>query len=217
LQRISQITFFPGGNFPVGAVNPIGIAPNALNLSPQEKRNVIQMLHREQINFSNRITVKKLEAGEILVRCCQLGSLEPGGWWVRIQDMPLSIVDVRDGIAVKGEWNQNGNLEFFIVPEGCNIVVLEGPTAAQQLSHRNQWRLPVGKSVILVNGEIRLPQECADINTQYLRGGSNQIAITGNWNGRPGVAFQPYMSCLAILETGFDVELDAVFDGMNPQ
>ena len=159
------------------------------------------MLHREQINFSNRITVKKLEAGEILVRCCQLGSLEPGGWWVRIQDMPLSIVDVRDGIAVKGEWNQNGNLEFFVVPEGCNIIILEGVTASQQLtdSYNNQ-KLPKGghATLVVIGGGIEvinLPLgRCTDVNKHCLRVGTNQIAITGNWNGRPGAAFQPYMS-----------------------
>jgi hypothetical protein len=196
--------------------NPIVIAANAADLLFQEMKNIIQALCRDQINFSNQITVRRLEAGEILVRCCQQNSPEPGGWWVKIQSMPLSIADVRNGIAVLPEWNQNGNLEFFIVPEGCNIVVLEGVTASQQLAldplSYNNYQLPqptpmMGGRVALVGGQIRLPQGCTSINGQYLRGGANQISITGNWNGRPGAAFLSYVPCIAIIETGFDVEL----------
>jgi hypothetical protein len=203
---------FPGAVLSVGGVpNPISVDPNATNLTFQEMKDIIQALHREQVNFSNRITVRKMEAGEVFVRCCQNGAREPGGWWVKIQDMPLSIVDVRDGTAVKSEWNQNGNLEFFVVPEGCNIVVLEGVTASQQLAldplSYNNCQLPINGHTVLVSGQIRLPQGCININGQYLRGGTNQIAITGNWNGRSGAAFLGYMSCIIIIETGFDVEL----------
>jgi hypothetical protein len=210
----------PGAVLSVGGVpNPISVAPNAGDLTFQEMKNIIQALHREQVDFSNRITVRKMEAGEVFVRCCQNGACEPGGWWVKIQDMPLSIVNVRDGTAVKSEWNQNGNLEFFIVPEGCNIVVLEGRAALQQLttSSYNNQKLPRGGHATLVGGRINLPLGCTDVNGQYLRGGTNQIAITGNWNGRPEAAFQPYMSCIAIIEAGFDVELDEViFNGKRP-
>jgi hypothetical protein len=69
----------------------------------------------------------------MLVRCSQNGSREPGLWWTLISDMPLSILGVRNGIAVLPNWNQNGNLEFFVVPEGCNMIVLEGTASDQRL------------------------------------------------------------------------------------
>jgi hypothetical protein len=194
--------------------NPITIGRGVNILTDTEKESIIRELCRSQQSFSKNITINRLNPGEILVRCCEKGSNEPGSWWVKIGDMPLSIVDVRDGIAVKSEWNQDGNLEFFIVPEGCNTIILEGPASSQKLTATNtNKRLPLGKHARLqLIGSllhVHLPQRCDDVDGHYhLRGGTNQIDIIGNYNiGRAGFAFLQYMQCVAIIQTGFDVEL----------
>jgi hypothetical protein len=177
-------------------------------------------------SFSNHLNRHTLQGGEVLVRCCQLNSPEPGAWWVQLRDMPLSIADVRDGTAVLPDWNQNGNLEFFVVPEGCGIEIFEGIVASMQMETGNG---PFRREYIQLrpgghydyNG---LSQDYRSrrniVTTQYLRGGVSQIYITdnygdvyGNGHNQSGFAFHnllglpSYMSCVAIIETEFDVEL----------
>ena len=107
------------------------------------------------------------------MRCCQQNSPEPGGWWVKIQDMPLSIADVRSGIAVLPEWNQNGNLEFFVVHEGSNIITLEGMASSQELQNTNNyWRLNAGQHITI----IRNP----NIGLQFPAGHRNNCNPTAN-------------------------------------
>jgi hypothetical protein len=201
------------------APHHIQVQANFVAAAP-EQASIIRQLHRDQENFSGVITIRALEPGEILVRCCQQNSPEPGGWWVKIQDMPLSIADVRSGIAVLPEWNQNGNLEFFVVPEGSNIIILEGMASSQELQNTNNYRwLNAGQNVTILRNPgnmiigLQFPEghrNNPNLSTNWLDGGVTQVAIVGNWdslNNRPGNAFQGYYQAIAIIETGFDVEL----------
>jgi hypothetical protein len=197
----------------------INAQANLIALTIQGQADIIRQLYRDQENFSGAVTIRTLEPGEILVRCCQQNSQEPGGWWVKIQDMPLSMADVRVGIAVLPEWNQNGNLEFFVVPEGSNIVVLEGLASSQELTNINNYgQLGMGQHITILRGPngavigLQFPAgwNHQNLNTRWLAGGVNQIAIVGNWdllNNRPGSAFQGCYQAIAIIETEFDVEL----------
>jgi hypothetical protein len=216
-------------------------------------------------NFSNnahdpKIAVRQLSPGEVLVRCCQNGSREPGSWWVLIENMPQSITDVRNGLAVSPNWNQNGNLDFFLVPEGCDLFVLYGIASDQRLPadvvnttsgpvwaaagyvinisgnpysvndprsisnpvwdptfHSNAFQRDgikrSAKFIRLAPGEVfgqgaatvqaleALVNTNRDVTGQYLVGGHRQIFIV---NG--GMNFQNYMPCIAVIETGFNVE-----------
>jgi hypothetical protein len=209
---------------PVVANLAIGPVLNLL-----EEKNVIQSLYYTQHTFAGGINVRRLEGGEILVRCCERASREPGIFWSQIRDMPLSIADIRNRIAVLPNWNQDCNLEFFVVPEGCNIVVLSGRAASQPLiSSTNEayWMMPLGVHFRCigqgqpeflnpagaaiapgVGGLGQIQQNC------HLLGGGSQVVITGNKNGsaffivnHPAGA-QGYMPCITLLETGFDREV----------
>jgi hypothetical protein len=159
---------------------------------------------------------------------------EPGTWWVKIQDMPLSIADIRNGIAVLPDWNQNGNLEFFVVPEGSDIQVIDGNAASQRLLSRNAsfHQLQPNEHFVRNGNQDMLQQANGNmiplagagrniVTNQWLQGGCRQIFIINNrhtdpHNPRPifGDAFYDYsvnhyfnyVSCIALIETGFDVE-----------
>jgi hypothetical protein len=168
-------------------------------------------------SFSGNIQVAQLQPGRIIARCCQGGSKEPGVWWVSLQDMPWGITSIRSGTAVLPNWNQNGNLEFFVVPEPCNIVILEGWAASQALGgnlsaegQRSYWQLGAGQHFSTTTGRVIPGNQLlnggnfVDVTNRILQGGTNQIYIMEN---RAGLAFNGYMPCLAIIETRFDVEL----------
>ncbi|MDR2420009.1 MAG: hypothetical protein LBD40_01655 [Puniceicoccales bacterium] len=132
-------------------------------------------------------------------------------------------------MAIRPDWNQDGNLEFFVVPENCDILVLAGTISSQALQRNNSnyWPLNAGWH-FQCNAAAHMPEfldpqrnplgmanfpGLQNVNDQYLGGGDVQLIITGNWgdigNGTKGngVAFLQYMPCIAIIETGFDVEL----------
>jgi hypothetical protein len=135
----------PGPNPPITAINVINGLQQQVNGLQQQAQAAGVSLQWIKDNiatyakcFSNnalnpQINVRQLNPGEVLVRCSQNGSREPGSWWVLVDNMPLSIADVRNRIAVLPNWNQNGSLEFFVVPEGCNMIVLDGIASAQRL------------------------------------------------------------------------------------
>ena len=211
--------------------NPVQIAAALQGvLTPQEQKNILQSLYHTQNTFSGGINIRRLQGGEVLVRCCEQGAKESGTFWSNISDMPLSIANIRNATAVLPDWNQNGNLEFFVVPENCDILVLEGTISSQALrrNNGNYWYLGVGWHFRY--NTVRHGPEFSDpggafwdmaganiqgVNDQYLQGGSTQLVITGNYgnigNGviGNGLAFLNggYMPCIAIIETGFDVEL----------
>ncbi|MDR2419932.1 MAG: hypothetical protein LBD40_01240 [Puniceicoccales bacterium] len=171
-------------------------------LTDQQKCNIIRALAYTQPNFSQRIIIRKLQPGEVLTRCAQRHTIEPGSWWTRAQDMPTSVKAVREGTAVLPDWNQTGKLEFFVVPEGCDLVVLEGLAAAQCLREYD-IRNPDNPRMTR-KGRYYKQDTNEDVTNHYLQGGTNQIFITGNINGAAFV--QNLLRCVTILDTGFEVE-----------
>jgi hypothetical protein len=110
-------------------------------------------------------------------------------------------------MAIRPDWNQDGNLEFFVVPENCNIVILEGIAASIQLNNSNGSRyygLLQGAHFLVAYPNFNL---AADYTNRYLSGGSMQIFITNNRNGIAFTQGAGHILCIAIIETGFDVEL----------
>jgi hypothetical protein len=187
--------------------NPVVIHPIP---TQEEINNAIE----EYANcFSNDIVLRQLSGGELIVRCCQQGAPEPGCWWVPVQDFPLSVQQLREDIANLPDWNQNGNLEFFVVPEGCNITILEGRVAAQQLrnSHDDKYFwLMAGEYYGIPFMDMVRDGQRNEATERYLQGGALQMFVLLNSsisNHNTGDAFIPYISCIAIIETGFDVEL----------
>jgi hypothetical protein len=54
-----------------------------------------------------------------------------------------------------------------------------------------------------------LPARSALVTGYLLPGGTHQIFVTGNYNDAQGngIAFGGFYACIAVIETGFDVEL----------
>jgi hypothetical protein len=163
--------------------------------------------------FSNGIILRQLSGGEVIVRCCQQGAPEPGCWWVPLQDFPLSAQQLREDIANLPDWNQNGNFEFFVVPERCNITILEGRVAAQQLknSYNSRYFRLNGRECygMLFRDNVQAGQR-NEVTKAYLQGGAIQmfVLLNSSISGHNiGNAFVNNMPCFAIIETGFDVEL----------
>ena len=226
IQLVPDGSLHPAHPIPLNIGDPDVVLAAAIQ-PPQPL--VEEALRYNSMNFFGTITVRPLYPGEILVRCCQSdpsqdpaqqrARKEPGTWWVDVADMPLSVSDIRSGLAIRPDWNQDGNLEFFVVPEGCNITVLEGLASSQCLTKNNHRFVKLLTNTYYPN----FPPQLNFVDGQYLIGGTNQIAIVGNFgdvhgNGiiRPGFAFyrvnhpagqNGYVPCIAIIETGFDVEL----------
>jgi hypothetical protein len=195
-----QASFGAQVPFEAKGLNPYTFESRNFQPTDQQKCNIIRALAYAQPNFSQHITIRKLQPGEVLTRCVQRHTIEPGSWWTKIQDMPTSVKAVREGTAVLPHWNQSGKLEFFVVPEGCDLVVLEGLAAAQCLREYT-----VRDPQTSQEKQCRFFQNGKDVTGHYLEGGTNQIFITDNING---AAFdQHLLKCVTILETGFEVEM----------
>jgi hypothetical protein len=114
---------------------------------------------------------------------------------------------VRNGTAVRPDWNQNGNIEFFVVPEKSAIVVIEGRAASYQLFSppKRFFQLAIEEHAQMGRA---LPSGLgSEVTNQWLPGGDNQIFVIANNRNQRRPIFIPYASCIAIIETGFDVEL----------
>jgi hypothetical protein len=191
----------------INAANATGFAPAVY--AGVDHGRIVDDNRRSFNNMNPRL----LQPGEILVRCTERctenGALEPGEWWVGIGDMPLSIANIRNGIDVRPDWNQNGNLEFFVVPEGSAIVVIEGRAASYQLSLLPPKRFfQLAAEEYVQRGQALIVG--VDVTNQWLSGGDNQILIIANSYGQRRPIFTPYGFCIAIIETGFDVELSNI-------
>ncbi|MDR0445016.1 MAG: hypothetical protein LBG98_01885 [Puniceicoccales bacterium] len=165
--------------------------------------------------FSNGIVLRQLHGGEVIVRCCQGGASEPGSWWVSLQDFPLSLQQLRENLANLPNWNQDGNLEFFVVPEECNITVLEGVVAAQQLNGGNLRYFQLRGGEHYERNFLNNVSQRVEVTKNYLQGGAKTqiyVLLNGSYsNHNVGIAFSnanvDYIPCLAIIPTGWDVEL----------
>ena len=169
----------------INAANATGFAP-AVYAGVDHGR----IVYDNRRSFNN-MNPRLLQPGEVLVRCTENGALEPGEWWVVIGDMPLSIANIRNGIAVRPDWNQNGNLEFFVVPEGSAIVVIEGRAASYQLSLLPPKRFfQLAAEEYVQRGQALIVG--VDVTNQWLSGGDNQILIIANSYGQRRPIFTPY-------------------------
>ncbi len=91
-------------------------------------------INRESNTFSGDVRIYKLEPGTVLVRVFGKGQSVKASCWCRADDSNSSVTcakDLYEKLAVKAEWNGDGNLGIFIVPEGADIWVAEGKIAAQ--------------------------------------------------------------------------------------
>ena len=88
----------------------------------------------ESNTFSGDVHIHKLEPGTVLVRVFGQGQSVKSACWARLDDDKSSVTCAQDlykKLAVKAEWNGDGNLGVFIVPEGADIWVAEGKIASQ--------------------------------------------------------------------------------------
>ena len=88
----------------------------------------------ESNTFSGDVKIHKLEPGTVLVRVFGQGQSVKTACWCRADDATSSVTCAQDlykKLAVKAEWNGDGNLGVFIVPEGVDIWVAEGTIASQ--------------------------------------------------------------------------------------
>ena len=88
----------------------------------------------ESNQFSSDVRIHKLEPGTVLVRVFGKGQSVKAACWARLEDVESSFTCAQDlykKLAVKAEWNGDGNLGVFIVPEGVDIWVAEGTIASQ--------------------------------------------------------------------------------------
>jgi hypothetical protein len=84
--------------------------------------------------FSGDVVFGKIPPGTVLVRYCQKESIEPGQFWSELDDIALILNDIRQGLAVAPEWNQDGFLEMLVVPEDIPLESYSGKAASQKLS-----------------------------------------------------------------------------------
>jgi hypothetical protein len=230
--QLQSNPLYPAHLIPLDIGDP-NVITNLAAVSPALRQLLEDALRYNSMNFSGTITIRPLHPREVLVRCCQSDPAqdptqqqarkEPGTWWTDVRDMPLSVSDIRSGLAIRPDWNQDGNLEFFVVPEDCDIIALEGLASSQCLIKNDHRFVKLLANTHYPNFPPPHPQ-FDFVDGQYLSGGINQIAIVGNFgdthgNGItcPGFAFyrqaghrggpSGYMPCIAIIETGFDVEM----------
>jgi hypothetical protein len=96
----------------------------------QDHRIFIQ---RAAETFSGDVSYGRVPPGTVLVRYCQMGSVEPGQFWSELDDIALILNDIRHGLAVAPEWNQDGFLEMLVVPEDIPLSSYLGKAATQIL------------------------------------------------------------------------------------
>ena len=91
-------------------------------------------LDYESNTFSGKVTIHRLEPGTVLVRVFGAGQSVKTACWARLDDDSSSVTCAQDlykKLAVKAEWNGDGNLGVFIVPKDAKIWVAEGKIASQ--------------------------------------------------------------------------------------
>lgn len=89
---------------------------------------------RESNTFCGDVRIRKLEPGTVLVRVFGQGQSVKASCWAKLDDDSSSVTCTQDlykKLAVKAEWNGDGNLGILVVPEGTDIYVAEGKIASQ--------------------------------------------------------------------------------------
>ncbi len=148
-----------------------------------------RQLSRESSTFSGDVHIRKLEPGTVLVRVFGAGQSVKTACWARLDEVLSSVTCAQDlykNLAVKAEWNGDGNLGVFIVPEGVDIWVAEGTIASQA----EKYTAKVGE------GEKGKQQE----STFLYEGGGTQVNIltpdaAGTFAGVAPEIFDQCMFC----------------------
>lgn len=91
-------------------------------------------ISREFNTFSGDVKIHKLEPGTVLVRVFGKGQSVKSSCWCKADDLNSSVTcaaDLYKKLAVKAEWNGDGNMGVLIVPHDADIWVAEGKIASQ--------------------------------------------------------------------------------------
>lgn len=123
----------------------------------------------EQANtFSGNIHVHKLEPGTVLVRVFGKGQSPLRACWSRLDDHPNSSVtcakDLLNKLAVRPDWNGDGNMAIMIVPNDFDVFVAEGDIGHQIASY------PTPQKQTSSSSEV-------DTKTFVFSGGGKQLNI----------------------------------------
>lgn len=135
-------------------------------------------LGRESSSYSDNVTIHQLKPGTVLVRVLGNGQSTKASCWSKLSDENSSFTCAKDlytNLAVKPEWNGDGNLAIFVVPDDADIWVAEGKIASQ-----------VGSYTTVTKGETE--KDGKNSQTFVFEGGGTQLNILTPDSGKPGFA-----------------------------
>lgn len=105
-----------------------------LGPAKEKMQSYIRQVQDEFDQFSGNVHIHKLAPGTVLVRVFGQGQKAVGSCWCNVTDSKSSVTcaeDLYTKLAVKAEWNGDGNLAVFIVPDDIEVYVAEGKIASQ--------------------------------------------------------------------------------------
>jgi hypothetical protein len=94
----------------------------------------LNQINREISQFSGNVTIHRLEPGTVLVRVFGKGQSILSSCWCDAADSASTVKEAKDlynKLAVRPDWNGDGNLGIWIIPEGIDVYVAEGKIASQ--------------------------------------------------------------------------------------
>lgn len=156
----------------------IKTAQNLIITCPKDFKieNYIKQLKREFYTYSKNVNIHQLEPGTVLVRVFGKGQSIMASCWCNANDTTSAVTKAKDlynTLAVKPEWNGDGNLGIFVVPEGVNIYVAEGKIASQVGTYAEYQTETTDKSI---NGENQT--KISEKSYYYVfEGGGTQLNI----------------------------------------
>jgi hypothetical protein len=115
-------------------------------IDPQQ---IYKQLNSDADTFSGDIHVHKLEPGTVLVRVFGQGQSPLRPCWCRADDSTSSVTcakDLLEKLAVRPDWNGDGNMAVMIVPNDVDVVVAEGKIGAQICTYKIE--VGVGEKVV---------------------------------------------------------------------
>lgn len=138
--------------------------------------NYNKQLEREINTYSKNVSIHQLEPGTVLVRVFGKEQSIMSSCWCNANDNTSAVTEAKDlynTLAVKPEWNGDGNLGIFVVPEGVNIYVAEGKIASQIGTYAEYQTETTDKSI---NGEKQT--KISEKSYYYVfEGGGTQLNI----------------------------------------
>lgn len=113
---------------------------------------IYKQLNSDADTFSGDIHVHKLEPGTVLVRVFGQRQSPLRPCWCRADDSTSSVTcakDLLEKLAVRPDWNGDGNMAVMIVPNDVDVMVAEGKIGTQICTYRTG----VGGQEEVVQGE----------------------------------------------------------------